>query len=91
MFTLATTKHFDKSFKTFVGQHPDLKKKIAGVFRQLEKDPFEPSLKLHPLRGQLQGIMAVSITYKYRLILTLKITPKEIILLDVGTHDELYR
>ena len=37
------------------------------------------------------GIHAVSITYSYRITLTLKITEKGIILLDIGSHDEVYR
>ena len=34
---------------------------------------------------------AVSLTYVYRITLTLRITKKEIILLDIGSHDEVYR
>ena len=38
--------------------------------------------------GDLQ---AVSVTYEYRIILTLEVTEREIILLDIGSHDEVYR
>ncbi|MDO9385921.1 MAG: hypothetical protein Q7T65_04365 [Thiobacillus sp.] len=57
---------------------------------QLRADPFEPSLRLHPLTGKLQGMQAVSLTYSYRITLTLKITEHEILLLDIGSHDEVY-
>jgi len=39
---------------------------------QLRADPFEPSLRLHPLTGKLEGMQAVSLTYSYRITLTLQ-------------------
>ena len=54
-------------------------------------DPFQPRLRLHPLQGPLQGIYAVRLTYKYRIVLTFKPAEREIVLLDVGSHDEVYR
>jgi len=38
-----------------------------------------------------QGVQAISITSSYRLTLTLLIADHEIHLLDVGSHDEVYR
>jgi len=55
----------------------------------LRVDPFDPSLRLHPLTGKLQGLQAVSLTYSYRITLTLQITEHEILLLDIGSHDEV--
>ena len=57
----------------------------------LQADPFQPHLELHPLSGRLAGCHAVSLTHDYRITLTLWITEKEIILLDIGSHDEVYR
>ncbi len=57
----------------------------------LKEDPFAPHLRLHHLSGELKGTQAVSLTYDYRITLTVMITEKEIILLDVGSHDEVYR
>jgi hypothetical protein len=34
---------------------------------------------------------AVSLTYSYRIVLILRLTADEIVLLDVGSHDEVYR
>ncbi len=56
----------------------------------LSRDPFQPRLKLHPLADKLEGMQAVSLTYSYRLTLLLKVTEEEIVLLDIGTHDEVY-
>jgi hypothetical protein len=41
--------------------------------------------------GKLAGCYAVSLTHSYRITLTLLITEKEIILLDIGSHDDVYR
>ncbi|MDP1927454.1 MAG: hypothetical protein Q8K62_02980 [Thiobacillus sp.] len=57
---------------------------------QLRADPFEPSLRLHPLTGKLQGMQAISLTYSYRITLTVQVTENEIFILDIGSHDEVY-
>ena len=57
----------------------------------LKRDPFQPHLKYHRLSGKLKGFQAVSVTFRYRIILTLGIADNEIILLDIGSHDEVYR
>jgi hypothetical protein len=54
------------------------------------RHPFQPKLKPHALVGKLEGMQAVSVTYSYRLTLLLKVTEREIVLLDIGTHDEVY-
>lgn len=46
---------------------------------------------MHRLQTQSKGVQAISITASYRLTLTILISDKEIILLDVGSHDEVYR
>jgi mRNA-degrading endonuclease YafQ of YafQ-DinJ toxin-antitoxin module len=61
------------------------------ILGDLERDPFQPHLRYHHLGGKLQGIQAISITSSYRLTLTILISNKEVILLDVGSHDEVYR
>jgi mRNA-degrading endonuclease YafQ of YafQ-DinJ toxin-antitoxin module len=43
------------------------------------------------LTGALAGTQAVSVTHSYRLTLILQITEREIVLLDIGAHDEVYR
>ncbi len=91
MFTLVWTVHFIRSAEKFEKRHPELKTKLAGILRDLEKDPFQPHLYYHHLGGKLEGIQAVSITDKYRISLTIVISKKEITILDIGTHDEVYR
>ena len=91
MYTLLWTAHFTRSAKKFAKRHPELREKVAAVFRDLEKDPFQLHLDYHHLGGKQAGIQAVSITDGCRITMTVIITKKEIILLDIGTHDEVYK
>lgn len=90
MFTITTPHQFLRQARKFFKKHPDLKPRFTEVVAQLQNDPFQPGLRLHPLAGKLAGCHAVSLTYSYRITLTLLITDKEIILLDIGSHDEVY-
>ena len=90
MYRLVWTARFMRAAKKFAQTHPDLRPRLAQILRDLESDPLQSHLRLHPLKGKLQGLHAVSVTYSYRITLTLKVTKKEIILLDVGSHDEVY-
>lgn len=91
MYTLVWTSHFTRAARKFASRHPELKKKVAGILRDLEKDPFQPHLEYHKLGRKYKGIEAVSVTDDYRITMTVMITEKEILLIDIGPHDEVYR
>ena len=82
--------YFIKKAKKFFKKHPDLTDKFKSVILQLEKDYTSPDLKLHKLKGKLKAFHAVRLTYEYRIVLLLKIEDNKIILVDIGTHDEVY-
>ena len=91
MYTLVWTAAFTRTAKKFLKSHPELRPQVASVLRDLETDPFQPHLRFHRLDGKLKGVQAVRITHSYRITLTLLISEKEIALLDIGSHDEVYR
>ena len=91
MYTIVTPRQFLRQARKFFKKHPELKSRFAVVVEDLQKDPFQPHLELHPLRDKLSGCHAVSLTHGYRITLTLLISNQEVILLDVGSHDEVYR
>ena len=91
MFQLVRTSNFDRQLARFVRLHPELKPKIANLLRDVESDPFQPHLRLHALAGEFQGLHAASLTYSYRLTMTVALAECEIVLLDVGSHDDVYR
>ncbi|MBI3985666.1 MAG: plasmid stabilization protein [Lentisphaerae bacterium] len=90
-FTLVWTETFLRTARKFVRRHPDLAGIVGDVLRQIEADPFVPRLRLHALHGRHRGKHAVRLTYEYRIVLILRISKSEIMLLDIGTHDEVYR
>ena len=90
-FLLVWTETFARTARKFLRRHPDLAGLFEDIFKQLETDPHAPRLRLHPLQGRHQGKQAVRLTYEYRIVLILRVTAKDIVLLDVGTHDEVYR
>jgi hypothetical protein len=53
--------------------------------------PLQLHLESQGLGAKLQDCYAVSLTYSYRTILTLMVIEKEIILLDIGSPDEVYK
>ena len=91
MYTLVWTPRFTRAAEKFTKRHGGLREKFADIIRDLEHDPFQPHLKYHHLDGKLKGVQAVSLTDSYRITLTVVVSDKEIILLDVGSHDEVYR
>ena len=91
MYAITTPERFLRQARRFFNKHPDLRPRFAKVLADLQDDPFQPSLALHPLGGKLAGCHAVRLTYGYRITLTLLISETEIILLDIGSHDDVYR
>jgi addiction module RelE/StbE family toxin len=91
VYTIVTPEQFLRQARKFFKKHPDLKTRFARVLRDLQVDPSQARLALHPLGGKLAGCHTVHLTHSYRLTLTLLITEREIILLDIGGHDEVYR
>ena len=89
-FKITRTDTFVKTAKKFFKKHLQLISKFKTIIQELEKNPFEPGLKTHKLKGGLKDKYALSLDYNYRLIVTVQIHEKEVILWDFGTHDEVY-
>jgi mRNA-degrading endonuclease YafQ of YafQ-DinJ toxin-antitoxin module len=85
------TAAFMRAADTITRRNPALKRKLADVLRNLEKDPWQPRLRAHRLHGELSGAYAVRVTESHRIIATTAVTENEIVLLDMGTHGEVYR
>lgn len=76
--------------RKFCKRHPELLGQYRKTLELLEINPFHPSLRLHPLQGRLAGLHSVSINISYRISLELIVDEGEIILVNIGTHDEVY-
>jgi mRNA-degrading endonuclease YafQ of YafQ-DinJ toxin-antitoxin module len=90
-YLVETSPAFRRHAAKFFRQHPDLQSRFASLVVALEDNPFEPSLRLHALSGQFDGFHAVRLTYAFRVVLILRVEEQRITLVDIGTHDEVYR
>jgi len=89
-YTLIYTNSYIKRASRFAKKHPDLISQYEKTLKLLKIDPNHPSLRLHPLKGKLKDLHAVSINISYRITLEFILFKKEIILVNVGHHDEVY-
>jgi mRNA-degrading endonuclease YafQ of YafQ-DinJ toxin-antitoxin module len=89
-FTIIYPESYIRRARKFLSRHPDLTLQYQRTLELLEINPFHPSLRLHQLKGKLADLHAVSINISYRITLELIIKEKEIILVSVGTHEEVY-
>jgi len=90
-YTLVFTQSYNRRVAKWIRRHPELRAQYLKTLQILEINPFHPSLRIHALGGRLQGIHAISINLSYRITLELFLAEQEIILLNVGDHDTLYR
>lgn len=89
-YIIKRTDTFIKTAKKFFKKHPLLIDKFKDVLLKIEEDPFHASLKTHKLKGHLKDQYSISLDYKYRITVTIEIQDEVIILLDIGSHDEVY-
>ena len=69
-----------------------LKSKIADTLKIMSENPYSSKLKSHKLHGDLSHLLSASIDYEYRIIFSIKKIAEKpyIILIDLGTHEEVY-
>lgn len=94
MRTLVWSSTFVRAFKRVTRRQPVLRARIEQTLLQLAEDPFHPSLHSHKLKGQLAGTWACGVGYDVRILFELVENPatdeEEILLLTLGSHDEVY-
>lgn len=91
MWHIIWTQTFTRRCRRVLRRHRELDEALASALALLAEDPHHPRLKLHALRGELDGLWAVRVTYGVRLVLTLNQRDHEVTLLALGSHDETYR
>lgn len=89
-FRLVFTQSYNKAALRWFKKHRDLKNQYLKTLKLLEANPHHPSLRLHALKGKLLGLHSVSINISYRITLEFILKDEEIILINVGDHDQVY-
>jgi len=90
-FRILYTPGYNRRAARFLKKHPELLPHYEKTLKLLEIDPFHPSLRLHRLKGPLTELHSVSINISYRVTLELVLQDRQIIPVDIGSHDEVYR
>ena len=81
---------YKRKERKFFKKRPHLIDKYGEVLEKLKTNPFDPSLKTHKLKGDLSEFYAFSLTYEYRIICVFLVQNETIVLVDIGSHDEVY-
>ena len=89
-YTIIFTESYVRRAKKFFKAHPELLGQYEKCLLLMEANPFHPSLRTHSLHGRLTGLHSISITMSYRLTIEFLIEDKEIIPVNIGTHDQVY-
>ncbi|NOZ49839.1 MAG: type II toxin-antitoxin system mRNA interferase toxin, RelE/StbE family [Chloroflexi bacterium] len=85
---------FVRAYKKLARRNPELHQRVYETLRLLAADPFHPKLRSHKLKGPLENTWACTLDYDNRLLFEFVKNPEsgetEILLLTLGTHDEVY-
>ncbi|MCC5609148.1 type II toxin-antitoxin system YafQ family toxin [Nostoc sp. CHAB 5834] len=94
MRLLVLTPKFQRAFRKFVKRNTELQQRIEDILQQMEADVFAPALGTHKLSGKLDGLQSCSCGYDCRVVFSIELNietnSEAIVLLDIGTHDEVY-
>ncbi len=90
-YKLIYPESYNRRARKFLTRHPELTGQYTKALKLLEIDPFHTSLRLHALSGKLAELHAISINLTYRITLEFTIRGKEIVLVNVGDHDTVYK
>jgi mRNA interferase YafQ len=94
MRELVLSPKFKRAYRKFVKRNSNLQERIEETLVQMQLDVFAADLGTHKLEGKLVGLRACSCGYDCRIVFSIEKDEETehevIVLLDVGTHDEVY-
>ena len=80
---IEVSSRYKKSFRRLLLRVQKKAIKKINIFRE---NPFNPRLKTHPLSGKEKECWVFWIDYTYRIKFVF-LSDKEVLFLDIGTHD----
>ena len=94
MNKIVVSSKFKRTFRKFVRRDRPLQIRVEKTIEDLSDDIYNPSLGTHKLEGKLSGLLSCSCGYDCRIVFAIEKDEGSgetaIVLLDVGTHDEVY-
>lgn len=67
-----------------------MREKANLAMEKFQRNPFDPILRNHALKGDMVGRRAISVTGDVRIIFEEHDDYVLVIMLDVGTHNQIY-
>lgn len=80
-------KRFDKQLQKL---SPRLQHKVEITTQRFLKDPYDPRLRNHPLKGSMHDLRSISVTGDIRIVFQEYNNYKIVEFLKVGTHSQVY-
>jgi addiction module RelE/StbE family toxin len=78
--------HYNTQFEDqFLALPKIIQKKACKKEKLFRENPFHPSLRLHKLKGKLEGLWSISIDMKYRIIFK-SLEDNVILFISIGMH-----
>ncbi|HEX6987445.1 MAG TPA: type II toxin-antitoxin system mRNA interferase toxin, RelE/StbE family [Planctomycetaceae bacterium] len=83
---------FVRAARRLVKKDPSAAEGLRTALERLAEDAFHPSLRTHKLKGRFAGVWACTAGYDLRILFEFveEGGTEAILLLTVGTHDEVY-
>ena len=89
MIKVSWDQGFKSAYRKKVKNDAELKDRFWDAMEMFAKEPFHPHLRTHKLTGRLEGLWAFSVSFDCRVIFKF-LSKTEILLIDIGGHDEVY-
>jgi addiction module RelE/StbE family toxin len=86
---ISYSNHFEKRAKKLFKKRPELKNKVQLKLKILEITPNHTSLELHKLKGEIKECWGITIEDNLRI--TFVYISEGILLVSIGSHDEVYK
>jgi mRNA-degrading endonuclease YafQ of YafQ-DinJ toxin-antitoxin module len=88
---VAFSSSFKKSLRKRFKADPEFEIKFWNTLSIFIDNPFNTALKTHKLSGKLKHLWSFRIDYENRVVFYFTSdSPKSAVLVDIGTHEEVY-
>ncbi|MFA6570510.1 MAG: type II toxin-antitoxin system mRNA interferase toxin, RelE/StbE family [Bacteroidota bacterium] len=89
MINLIWDEAFNRKYRKLIKNNSSFHSEFQIKMELFVANQNDPILKTHKLSGKLNDCWASSIDYHFRIVFK-KIDENNILLLDIGSHDEVY-
>jgi toxin HigB-1 len=91
MYSIIYTSSYEAKAKKFLQKHSELKNQYIKTLKLLELNPYHPSLRFHKVNINGREIYSISINISYRITMDFYVKKEEIVLINIGDHDTVYK